>query len=183
MLAPEATYRQLMTGSWSSGWLTALKRPALVALILGTGIAISATRHVAVGLVISLTAWWSFAVIIQLLAAIVLITSARHRSVSIHRGIDLLFAGHAPWSLWLLIFALPSVSRSVMLETILMTAIVPFLWTGVILFAFCRQVLKDDRKHALRRTLVHQGFILVFIVTFVVLAIAAYPRLMATLGA
>ena len=82
--------------------LTALRRPLLVAIVLGVSTAISATGRVTPSLVLSTTLCWSFVVVLQAVIAIALIAAPARRTVGLPRALDLFFAGHAPWSLWML---------------------------------------------------------------------------------
>jgi hypothetical protein len=181
MLSPQTAFRRLLVQEREPTWLQALRRPAFVALLLGSSVAISATSSITLSVVVSLTAWWAFAVAIQIIAAIILVASAPHRRISLARGVDLLFAGHAPWSLWLLFAAIPGLSRSLSMDALLATTLVPGLWTTWIVFAFSRGVLDSNVRHAVLRTMLHQGIIWVFVWTCVLLAIGAWPRLLSLL--
>ena len=65
MSAPSRTYAEALQAPASGTW-AGMRRPALVALALGTGTAYGATGHVTLGLVASGVVCWSFAVAIQL---------------------------------------------------------------------------------------------------------------------
>ena len=181
MVAPSAAYARGRDDR-RRGIATALRRPLLSALVIGTAIALSTTHSVAPVVVASVTTWWSFAVAIQLAAGLILIAPARGRTVPLAAAVDLFFAGHGPWSLWLLTIAVIGLATYVPAETLIATALLPLLWTARIVYVFCREVLRDDRRLALKRTVGHQGFILAFLVVCGLMAIAALPRWLAASG-
>jgi predicted nucleic acid-binding protein len=177
-LTPRSAYTTL-AAEHAGGPLAALGRPALVALILGTAIAVSSTHRVTLKLVASTTICWTFVVVVQLLAATVLIASARRRRVGMLRALELFFISHAPWSLWILAFAVRAAlwrSGGGMTDPFLLTALVPLVWTGVIVSAFCREVLGISGRAATLRTLWHQGLIWTIAFIYVVVVVQAWPR-------
>ena len=98
-LSPTETYRQLIAEPVRGTWRRALERPALVAVIIGTAVTLSSARRVPLGLVLMGIVCWSFVPLIQLLIGLVVIGRARGRPISVPRCLELLFAGHLPWSL------------------------------------------------------------------------------------
>jgi hypothetical protein len=109
-------------------------------------------------LVLSTTLTWSYIVLLQLAIALPLIAPAARRRVGLARGVDLFFAGHAPWSLFTLSVAVvvpTAAGRPVW--PLLVMALVPIVLTPRIVHAYFREVLDCDRGSALRRTLVHQA--------------------------
>jgi hypothetical protein len=184
MSAPPSAYRRLAFGHHAS-LAGALKRPLLVAIILGTSVCIYAIHRVTLGLMLSAVLTWSFAVIVQLLAAAAFVASSKRRRVSLPAAMDLFFMGHAPWSLWLLAVAawaawLPHPLK--MDYIVLATAAVPFAWTAVIVFAFCREVLNDPPRLAVIRTLFHQSLIWTFTGVYIAVVVALWPRIIGTLA-
>src|SRR5690242_9581507 len=105
MVAPAATYAVLARQPSPVGPLTALRRPLLAAIVLGTAMAFAPTRHLTPALVAGTTIAWSFVIVIQILIALLLIAGPARRTVGVARALDLFFASHAPWSFWLLIAA------------------------------------------------------------------------------
>ena len=163
----------------------ALKRPLLVAIILGTTVCIYALHRVTLGLAVSAVLTWSFAVAVQVLAAAVLIASSRRRTLGLSPAIDLLFMGHGPWSLWLLTAAawaawLPRPAK--MDFIVVATAVVPTAWTALIVFFFCRAVLNDEPRHALVRTLFHQSLSWSFAGVYIAVVVQLWPRLIGALA-
>jgi hypothetical protein len=180
ILSPRGTYASLAREGRRASLLTAVRRPLLVAAVLGASIAIGATGHVTPGLLLSTTLCWSFVVVVQAVIALALIAGPARRTVGVARAVDLFFAGHAPWSLWLLAAAAwaPSpVGRP--LTPVLVAAIVPLVLTPRIVSAFFREVLELDPRHAAARTAAHQ---VMTWGTFAVLAgtaVQIVPRLLA----
>jgi hypothetical protein len=160
--APFATYRDLVLHQQPARWPTALMRPALVGLVIGTCTTICATGRTTIGLVLSGTLCWSFVPALQILAAAAIIGSAIRRPVSLASGIDLFFISHGPWSLWLLTmtaWALAAGETGLPNDKVLLTAIVAAAWTAVIVFAFCSIVLETTIRAAVLRTVIHQAMI------------------------
>jgi hypothetical protein len=140
MLAPSRAYAEYARG----GAGRAASRLLLVALVQGVAITMVATRTVALPTVIGVTLCWTTALAIQIFAALLLIASAPRRTVSVSRALDLLFLGHAPWTLWLLTWAflLTWASEAAGLPWIaVLTMIVPSAVTARIVVAFAERVL------------------------------------------
>lgn len=177
MVSPRAAYAALARASGRGTAWTAVRRPLTVALVLGLATAMSATGRVTPALLFSTTACWSIVVVIQAAIALTLVASPARRTVGLARAIDLYFAGHAPWSLWLLGAAAWAPSTLGRSETpLLFAAAVPLLLTPRILSAYFREVLELDPWDALVRSAVQQT---VTWVTFVILfgtAVALVPR-------
>ena len=88
------------------------------------------------------------------------------------RALDLWFAGHAPYSIWLLtvaaVFAtLPFAS----LDGLIVLAVVPAAWTAVIVSAYCRTVLGTSRAGGRWRASLH--FLVIWAIGFELVALSA----------
>jgi len=183
--APSAHYRdEVIRSAGGSAWTRALGRPLLSALLTGTCTAVAATGHAGWALILSGTLCWSFVVLVQLAAAIGLVSSTRRRT-SLPRAIDLFFLGHGAWSLWLLaaaaaLITIPNAPRYAYI--IILTGMVPAVWTAIVIFAFCRQVLELDVRRAAIRTLVHQALIYAVVVSYFAWAVQLQPRILAFLA-
>jgi hypothetical protein len=157
--------------------LTSLRRPLLVGLVLGVSAAMGATGRVTPALLLSTTLCWSFVVVLQAAIALALIAGPARRTVGIARALDLFFAGHAPWSLWMLAvvaWAPSPVGRP--FTPVLIAALIPLVLTPRIVSAFFREVLEMDPRHAVSRAAAHQA---VTWLTFVILygtAVQLVPR-------
>jgi len=180
MLAPDREYARLAGVIEPAPTWRALSRPALTLLILGAASAAGSTGRVDAALVLSGTLCWSFVVAIQIAAAVVFIRSARPSDVDTRRALELLFLAHGPWSLWILAVAAAAmaVPSIVSLNVILAGALVPSAWTAALLVAFCRRVLNDDRRRALRRTAGHLAVTWAFILGYLAVATQLWPRIL-----
>lgn len=179
MISPGETYAVLARASARGTLFTAVRRPLLVALVLGVSVAKAATGHVTPALVASTTLCWSFVVVLQAAIALGLMAGAARRTVGMARALDLYFAGHAPWSLWLLAAAAwsPSpIGRPI--APLLLAAIVPLLLTVRTTNAFCREVLELDPRHAFVRTVVQQAVTWGSLVILFGTAVALMPRIL-----
>jgi hypothetical protein len=159
--------------------LSAARRPLLVAVVIGASGAMAATGHVTASLVLSMTLCWSFVVVLQMAVALSLIAIPAQRTVGLPRALDLFFASHAPWSLWMLAVAAwaPSaVGRP--LWPVLCAALVPLVLTQRMIAAFFREVLEMDPREAAARTMAHQAATwLLFLVLFGT-AVQLWPRVL-----
>jgi hypothetical protein len=167
-LAPSPSYARLIDRSRPTTWHQALRKPALVLLITGTSLAIAATGRVTIVLVASTMVASSFAIVVQLAAAAMLVAARRSRQLSRAAAIDLAFAGHVPWSVWVLgVGAWAAADIAFSLPALALTFTVPLVWNAVILAAFCREVLGATPRGAWLWTLAHQGVVWSFGVSFV----------------
>jgi hypothetical protein len=188
LTAPSAQYRQAVAVAASpssfSPWRGALGRPLFTALLTGTSTAIAATGRVSWALVVSGTVCWGFVALVQMGTAVALVSSANRR-VSLPRALALFFLGHAAWSLWLLaavaaLLVVPVAARHP--QAILIAALVPAAWTGIVIFAFCRQVLELNPRQAAIRTVLHQMVTYGVIVLYIGWAVQLWPRILWAIG-
>ena len=171
-LAPDSTYRALAADDERVGVWRMLGRPLIVALVIGTAVPIMAVQRVTLGLLAWSTLSFSFAIAIQMAVGAVIIGSSRARRAGVPRALDLWFAGHVPYSLWLLIVAAWFATRpTASLDLLIFVAVIPAAWTAVIVAAFCRHVLGTTRAGARWRAAVH--FVVIWAVAFELLALAA----------
>jgi hypothetical protein len=167
---PEATYHTLLTETTSSPWV-ALWRPALVLLVIAVGVSITAVHQITISLLLTTAAAWGSVVVIQMAIGAAVIASAPSRRVGFAHALDLWFAGHLPYSLWVL--ALPIVTVvpvGTPHELMGMSAVVPLVWTMFIVAAFCRAVLGLTATEARWRTAMHFVLVLIVISTVVIWA-------------
>jgi len=149
-----------------------LRRPLVVALVIGTAVPIMAVQRVTLRLLLASTISFLFLVAIQMLAGAVVIVSVPTRRLSMSRALDLWFAGHAPYSVCLLtvaaVFAaLPWAS----LDGLILLASIPASWTAVIVSAYCRTVLGTSRAGGRWRAVLH--FFLIWAIGFELIALSA----------
>jgi hypothetical protein len=179
MLWPRGTYAALARAPQRGTLLAALRRPALVALVIGVAVAISTTRHVTPALLLSTTLCWLFVVVLQGGIGLALMAGPARRTVGINRAVDLYFAGHAPWSLWLLAAAAwgPSpVGRPAI--PVAIAAAVPLLLTPRIVAAFFREVLELEPRHAWARAAAQQVLTWAAFGVLFAVAVAWLPRVL-----
>ena len=149
-----------------------LRRPLIVVLTIGTAVPIMAVQRITLGLLVSSAVSFSFVVAIQMAVGAAIITTAASPRVSLPRALDLWFAGHVPYSLWLLAVAaafaaMPAAS----MDLLIALAIIPAIWTAVIVAAFCRRVLGTSRRGARWRATIH--FLAIWAVGFELVALSA----------
>jgi hypothetical protein len=182
LLAPSSTYRQiadLAARETSRGRLIA--RVSIAPAVVGIVTGISATGRVSWAVASSGFLCWSFLAVAQTFTAVLLI-GREGRALGYSRALELFFFGHTAWSLWLIAAAgyLYAASEQVRREDLLlMTAIVPAVWTAVVVFFYCREVLRLDFGRAIRRTVVHQSLTVLVIAAYVAWAVQLWPRLLA----
>lgn len=182
IVAPARTYALLARQPSPIGAITALRRPLLAALVLGASIAIAATRHVTPALLLSTTLSWAFVIVLQIAIALTTITGPSRRTIGVPRALDLFFASHAPWSLWLLAAASVPARLGWPFTAMLLLAVIPFVLTARMIAAFFREVLALTPSGALRRTAVHQAMTWGVFVLLYGSAVALQPRIMYWLG-
>jgi hypothetical protein len=166
MLAPLAAYRRLASEPPAPGLATLFRRPALCALVIGCSIALTSTGGATPFAIVTTTASWTFVVGLQLTFAAILIAPCRRPGLRMTSALDLFFAGQGPWLLWMLgVTAAALVAFRLgphavpRLRYALMFALVPLIWTWMIIFAFCRAVLGLEWRGALRWTFLYEAAI------------------------
>jgi hypothetical protein len=181
-LAPDATYAQLVRERATAHAAPLLGRIALAVAIIGTSVAVAATGRVSIELVTTIGVSWSFALLVQAIAAAAIIVPARARRVTAARAFELWFRAHLPWTLWFLVpagvFSLTGIHFS---ETVLFGgALVPVGWTILVLRAFGRQVLGVTRVNAMAA--VHQVIVWGLALSYIAFAIGGWDRVLDELG-
>lgn len=159
-----------------------LSRMALVALIVGTSVTVSATERVDASLVLSGFAGWAFVPVAQLLTGLLLVRGSGPRTIA---ALERYFATHWPWSLWILaahgVFLIVPASRGYGLW-IMLTAAVPVLWTVRLLLQLCRETLGLSLAEARKRVVAHQAATVTIAVGYVSVAVALWPRIIGLLA-
>ena len=182
MLRPAPEYARSAAAGDDGSWPRALGVPALVAVMLGLLNATAAVGHVSATLVASEIVAWSFIPVLQLLTGAGLIASAGARRVTFPRAMELLFAAHLPWSLWLAattVFVTIRPDPSIVIGS----GVVPMAATAVMLMAFGREVLGLSRREARVRVWAHQAATIVLIVGYIELATRLSVRILGAFGA
>lgn len=172
-LAPARTFRQLVADGSGRGWRALAAPLAFTFLLTGLAVAVLATRRVDILLVATTSLTSSFSLVIQLIAAVVLIASAPRRAVPMSEALALFFRAHFPWSATLLVLAGVGVliDGRFGLGTLLSPLPVPLVWTMILTAAFGREVLGVSAAGARARSAMH--FLIVLTCSLVYLAWAA----------
>jgi hypothetical protein len=181
MLAPAREYRARVAAATDASWRRALTVPALLVLMLGLLNSTAAAGHVTASLVLDQIVCWSFLPALQLLTGAGLIASADARRVTFPRAVELLFAAHGPWSLWLV--------AETLLQTVypdpyvvIGSGLVPLTVTAFMLGAFGREVLGLSAGRARRRVIAHQVVTALMIVTYIELATRLSVRIIGAIA-
>jgi len=184
-LSPTKTYCELIAEPERGTWLRALERIAFVAILIGTAVTLSSARRLPPGLVLMGIVCWSFVPITQWLIGLVVIGRAPGRRLSVPRCLELLFAGHLPWSLWMLVFIGFDTFTPVPIPLVIqvLSLLVPAVWTTIILSAFCRIVLGCTPARAHLLIVAHQAMTWTAFFGYVVLVSGLWPRVLAFIGA
>jgi len=183
MAAPRPAYAALARAGHRIGPLASLRRPLVAALILGASMTMAATRQAAPAILLSTIACWGSVIVLQIVIALAVIAGPARRTVGIPRALDLFFASHVPWSLWMLFSVawapLPG-ERSLLV--VLVAALAPIVLTPRMIAAFFREVLELDPRRAVLRTGVHQAITWTAFVLLYGSAIALVPRILQWIG-
>jgi len=184
-LSPTKTYRELIAEPERGTWLRALERLAFVAILIGTAVTLASARRLPPGLVLMGILCWSFVPITQWLIGLVVIGRAPGRPLSVPRCLELLFAGHLPWSLWMLVLIGFDTFTPVPIPQVIqvLSLLVPAVWTTIILSAFCRIVLGCTPARAHILLIAHQAMTWMAFFVYVVLVSGLGPRVLAFVGA
>jgi hypothetical protein len=128
---------------------------------------------------------WSFVPITQWLIGLVVIGRAPGRRLSVPRCLELLFAAHLPWSLWMLVTIGIDTFTPVPIPLVIqvLSLLVPAVWTTIILSAFCRIVLGCTPARAHLLIVAHQAMTWTAFFGYVVLVSGLWPRVLAFIGA
>lgn len=171
-VAPDSTYRVLVADNEPVSLWRMLRRPLVVLIVIATIVPIMAVQRITLGLFVSSTVSFGFVVLIQMVVGAAFIASARSRRAALPRALDLWFAGHIPYSLWLLTVAAAfSVAPWGSLDLLVALAAIPAAWTAVIVAAFCRHVLGSSRAGARWRAAAH--FIVMWAIALELVAVTA----------
>jgi len=171
-LAPDKAYRALVAGCEDVGFWRMLRRPLVVLVVIATAVPIMAVQRITLALFAFSAASFGFVLLIQMAVGAGIIASAPARRTSMARALDLWFAAHLPYSLWLLTMAAAFAVRSWgSLDMLVVLAVIPASWTAVIVAAFCRQVLDSSRAGARWRAAAH--FVVIWAIAFEIVALSA----------
>jgi len=180
LVAPSRVFARCAADDAPATIWIAIRRPALVALVLGATAAIAATDHVDARLLLSTTFCWSFVPALQLALAAALIAARPRPTIAWRRLIDLAFLSHTPWSLWLLGYSAWEMLTPVWTRPtniLIWIAPLPAIWTSAILVSYCRDVLRRSTRAALVGTAAHQTATWGLVLLYIGWAVQLWPRL------
>ena len=177
-LRPEPAYRRLVAESDVPAWHV-LVRAAVVLIVIAVVLPIMAVRRITFGLVLTTAAAWSAIVVIQAVAGAIVIASAPRRPIAFTRALDLWFAGHAPYSVWLLLLPfLTGIPGATPHDVMGITIVAPLVWTIFIVTAFCRVVLGTTPQGARWRAALHLALVAAAGVPLILWATGGYAALL-----
>lgn len=161
MLRPREAFAALAIESprpW--GWL---RRPLLLALVIGCGAALLAEGALDPRLVLSAGLTWCFLPLLEISGLAVLWATAGKR-IRFAQAIDLYFAGYAAWCLWIVGvgFCWATLTPARGLTTIfgcLGIGVLVAAWSAYVDYRFFRCVLKSNRIQALRALAMQRGIV------------------------
>jgi len=190
MLHPTAAYARLAREP-GPNTLTMLRRPAFFALLIGSCVTLSTSGRLTLRLLLSTTVLWSFAPLLQLIAAAAVIRALGRKRLSLAAGLDLYFLGIGPWSLWLLLvagvysFASPEQTARWFTDSgfsVVNSAIVPLAWSALVTFGFLRAALGLDLRRALAGFVLHGALLWGPVLAWFLLSGHLMPRVVGWLG-
>jgi hypothetical protein len=159
-LSPDQTFERLVANTGTGHGRSLAARLSVILLTIAIVVPVMAVQRVTTGLVATAAVSWSFVVAIQIAVAVSVIASSRARRIDLLPALDLWFAGHLPYSLWMLaVAALAASSRLVDPVFLFATALVPSAWTTWIVASFCRRALGNSPSTAQRRAAAHQAIV------------------------
>ena len=155
-VAPRETYTALVSDPAASNQL--FTRVALILLVFATIASTILTDRITIPLLATAALTWSFVLVLQSIIGTLVILSATRRRIGVVRALDLWFASHLPYSLWLLLIA----SWFGLAETfppfaLVLSVIVPAVWTSLIARTYCRVVLEVSVRGAQWRVVLQQS--------------------------
>jgi hypothetical protein len=164
MLHPDAVYPQLVKAPADTTRWTAVRRPLLMAVILGCTISLMTEGSVTARLALPAAIYWSFMPLLQV-ACVAISHRLIRPETSLPRAIDLSFAADGPWLLWLLayasIWALLPPERAYFQANIHWfwygLAMVAAIWSGYIDFWYFRAIFGQSPMRAGRSILFYRA--------------------------
>lgn len=177
MVAPRRAFEYLASQPHPGGVWIAVRRPLLVAVALGSMVSMLASGALTARIVLSATTYWTFVPIAEALALLV-VAGRRLERGSRSAAIDTFFAGHGPWTLFMiavtgvLTFVSPALWWTLLTGALIVGMAIVMLWSASIDFWFFRTALSASRAGAIRDVLVHR--LLTWTAVFAVFAVETW---------
>lgn len=133
--------------------LRLVRRPLLLALVLGCGISMLVSGRFTLRLIADGALSFAFVPLCEL-AALAAIYHLRRAPIAFGHAVDRFFAGNTPWLWWLIaiMFAvalLPPTRHASLMAPILLTMTIPIAISVAYDLRFCREVIGSTRRGAL----------------------------------
>lgn len=149
MFRPAAVFTGLAERPAASGAWTLLRRPVLVAAVLGCSMSLLTHGYLSPGLAASSAIAWCYVPLAEI-AGLAVAWRAAGRAIGWPRAVDLFFAGHAPWLFWMILCAgfwipaadLPSLHASPVLAGSMLLIL---MWSAYIDLQFFRHAAGFSR--------------------------------------
>ena len=104
------------------------------------------------------------------------------RLVAGRRG-DVLLAANAPWAIWMIVASAATGTFGFAAYGVMVAlALVPIALTLRIVYTFCRDVLGDAPRAAVKRTALHQGITWLVAAIYLDRAVSLWPRIVGWLS-
>jgi hypothetical protein len=145
-----------------NAWI-ALRRPLLVAFVLGCAVSLMTSGRLTLRLALPATVYWTFVPVCQIATLSVV---ARRRKMPFAHLIDSYFQSHTAWLVWVMTFAAiwaflpaPTVYSWMFRKSLLYaSAGLVFAWSAYVDFGFFRRVLGRPPVHAARDLAIQRLF-------------------------
>jgi hypothetical protein len=159
LLHPASTFRELPRHG--RGLTLLLRRPLLLAFVLGCGVSALASGRFTARLILDGAVSFAFVPAIHMAALGLVYRRTPPQPISFARAVDVFFAGHGVWMLWIVAvsaigLAVPPRALGPWLLPLLAAALVPLVWSLWIDFRFFRDVMNRSAGGALEDLLVQR---------------------------
>ena len=187
LVRPAAAYLAAVDRTACPGLLTATRRPLFVALVLGCVMALLASSVVTARLAFPTAIYWAFVPLVEALAFLPLARRWRAR-VAPSVLIDTFFAGHAAWTLTLIVLGTTMTVVSperwwfFITRVWLYAAAVVIAWSAYVDYWFWRHYLRATPGQALGRLAIHRAVVWLFVFWLFALPIATPGELIAEIS-
>jgi hypothetical protein len=183
MMRPARAFRFLGDQPGEGGLRVACRRPVFVALVLGAMVSLIASSGLTIRIAGPAAVSWCFVPVAEALA-LAAVTWRRRKGVLLSVLLDRFFAGHAAWTLLLIVtagtlaFVPPAMVWRLLTGVCLWTAALVVVWSAYVDLCFFRFVVGAGRAAAVRDVAVLR--LLTWTVVFWIFAVpAGTPRAMA----
>jgi hypothetical protein len=162
MLHPRSFYSAPHFSNSTSGWWLLVRRPLLLAFVLGCTVSLITAGCLTLRLVVSAGITWGFVPLLQI-ASLSAIRKKRVGTTPLTSMVDLFFIGQGPWLCWLIAFGAywSSVPAAAEFRTPtwlwIGSAAAVALWSARIDFWCFRGLLQRERNRALRDLLLQRA--------------------------